>query len=102
MTSASGETWFVPRVNTMGRRKGIAPVSRAGYLSFVAFVIGEIASMAAGFAVIFLMPDYFVLGIAIIVIGVAASMGFLFLMVARHTDYATTLPAYRAEQGRRG
>ena len=103
MSAPSGDTWFVPRT-TRGnppRRKGIAPVTRAGYLSIAAFVVGELVSMAAGFAVIFLMPDYLALGIAIIVIGVGLSMGFLFLMVARHTDHATTLDQYRARQAQR-
>jgi ABC-type uncharacterized transport system permease subunit len=102
MTSASGDTWFVARVNTHGRRKGIAPVSRAGYLVFVAFVIGEIAALLAGFAVLYAMPDQMILGIAIMVIGVGLTMTFLFVMVARHTDYTMTLNDYRAQQARIG
>ena len=102
MTAPSGDTWFVPRVNTAGRRKGIAPVTRAGVLSFVGFVAGEMISLLAGFAVIFTMPDMLVLGIAIIVVGVGLSMAFLFLMIKRHTDFSMTYDAYKARQARNG
>lgn len=104
MSARAGEAWFVPRMSRGNppRGKGIVPISRAGYLTFFAFVVGETAALALGMWIIFSMPDQLVLGIAVIVVGVGLSMSGLFLTVHRRTDYSTTLNEWRARQRQNG
>ncbi len=101
MTSRSGETWFTPGYRMAdGRPKKIVPVSRAGWMTFLGFAVGEAAAILGGAAIIVAMPDQMILGFAVIGLGLILSIGFLVLMIYRHTDFTLTRDEFRARQAR--
>lgn len=108
MSAREGEAWFVVRNrpipgSAMDRsRRGVVPVTRAGYLTFVLFFISETIFIALALALYFFLAAPIWVSAVVLVFGMLLSAGFLLLTIVRRTDYAITIDEYRAQQRRNG